>query len=190
HPPIGNLLVDPGYFTRCSPTVSDGMFAEPIKTWRELAAGAFIAMRFAADLRRGLDPGKDRALRRSLVSISNKWLSDGGVTVQLVDAAPNHRWPSGVEFRLSVGVGLYGVLAAQLAMAVTLSRTVYVCAECGKLFTPEPSHRPRTGRRAFCRQCGRLAAVRHAMRDMRHPSQGTQELLVEETPTPKERGGP
>jgi hypothetical protein len=182
HPPVGNPFADPGAFlTRCAPTVSKvGMYTEQIKLWRDFAARAFVALRLAATLRRSPNPGTDKAHRQILVQTANKWLSNGSVTVRLVDRARDRRWPEGVEFRLSVGAGLYGVLAAQLAMALTLSRQFYVCAECGRLFTPDPSHRPRTGRRAFCLQCGRPAAVRHAMRDMRQrpPHQtGAQELI-------------
>lgn len=181
HQRVGNLLIDPsGCFTRCMPTVAGGMFAEPVKAWRELAARAFNAMRLAASLRRETDPEMDRTSRRLLVQIVNKWVSDGGVTVRFVDTALDRRWPEGVELGFSTGGDLYGVLAAQLAMAITLSRQLYVCAECGRLFTPDPIHRPRTGRRAFCLQCGRPAAVRHAMRDMRRQKK-TEKLSVDET---------
>ena len=169
HSPIDDPADPSSYFTRCLPTVVGEMFAEPIERWRELATSAFLIMRFAADLRRAFDLQTDRSSRRTLIQVANKWLSKGRVTVELVDAAPDQNWPAGIEFRLSAGIGLYGALAAQLAMAITLSRQFYVCAECGKIFTPEPKHRPRTGRRAFCQKCGHAAAVRHAMRDMRRP---------------------
>jgi hypothetical protein len=119
------------------PSISRDRFVEPVKVWRGLAQSAFVAMRFAAALRRSRDAGSEPDNRRTLIKIASRWLANGSVGVYLADCAPEQRWPAGVEFRLSPGVGLYGVLVAQLALAVTLSRLLYVCAECGKLFTPK-----------------------------------------------------
>jgi DNA-directed RNA polymerase subunit RPC12/RpoP len=65
------------------------------------------------------------------------------------------------------GVGYEGQLAsaiARQAFAYVLgAREVTICAECGRQFESERIRNP--GRRAFCPDCGRAAAMRAASRD-------------------------
>jgi hypothetical protein len=78
---------------------------------------------------------------------------------------------SGVlENRISVslgGGGLRGALCAEMLLEIQgREREMVKCASCMGWFRPDRSH---GARRAFCSgpQCGRQAAVRFSMRDMR-----------------------
>jgi DNA-directed RNA polymerase subunit RPC12/RpoP len=53
---------------------------------------------------------------------------------------------------------LYDVLAFQLALAITCSEGLLVCAACNQPFVR--ASKPVPGRQVFCRSCGHRAAVR------------------------------
>src|SRR5215471_11474344 len=75
----------------------------------------------------------------------------------------------GVQFRRRSSVGLYGVLAAHLSSAVTLSRQLYVCAEMRKFSRHSGTINHHAGKRVFCDECkgGTRVGDETRMRDLR-----------------------
>ena len=65
------------------------------------------------------------------------------------------------------GIGLWGVIARQLAFRCSNGRPMAVCAGCNRLF--EPKRKPRAGSRSWCSRpgCGTTARWRAAKRDER-----------------------
>jgi len=65
---------------------------------------------------------------------------------------------------------LLGDIGMQLATAICGGHDLAVCDECGKPFTP--SRRRAASRRAFCSDCGKSAAQKHASRAYRARRRG------------------
>lgn len=63
-------------------------------------------------------------------------------------------------------LGLFGVLALQLATEVATARALYVCAGCGTPYA-RLKRLPKPGQRNFCDECGTKVATRLAMREWR-----------------------
>lgn len=162
----------------------DGWFYEPLEAWRRFSREALALLNVAAMLHHGR-PGasedwaviyaraektehrwwegsKKRWLsfeRAELVKKINEWLAMGNVrpsfgwhgpgsvtSIHLAAAEPAH--------------GLFGALAVQLMLAVARSDGLAICSACGSSYFPR--RRPSAGRRHYCENCGRGAAVRHA----------------------------
>jgi len=63
-------------------------------------------------------------------------------------------------------VFLFGIIALQLAYAITGAQDTLVCYHCARFYTPK--NKPRTGSRNFCSGCRRLGKPQlYAMRDLR-----------------------
>ena len=92
----------------------------------------------------------ERARVRSVV---NEWLYTGGV----VPALEWRRETPDVELQSN---GLFGALAIQLLMAIGRTEKLFICTSCGVPYVPK--RRPARGRRHYCENCGRRAAVRDA----------------------------
>jgi DNA-directed RNA polymerase subunit RPC12/RpoP len=84
-----------------------------------------------------------------------------------------------VEMRLApdmVQSALFAVLASELLAAVVRAKAFYTCSNCGKWFSPESlKHKPRTGKRRYCPECGIQAAWRDAKRRERAKRTGSDD---------------
>lgn len=102
-------------------------------------------------------------MRSQVAGVVTSWLYAVGVGVGV-------RWPQGRPFgELSMVGGSGGCLSAillQLALTMTRTESVLICAGCGLPFTPR--RLPREGQRAFCDAC-RASGVpqKLATRDLR-----------------------
>jgi hypothetical protein len=159
---------------------------EPLARWRLYARRARAVLTIAMGLdrdeqdRRGLaaawqalpdwggdewDPAKQSAAldRFNLGNeVKTTWLMHGGVK-------PGIGWRDD-ELRIVLrGFGLYGALAAQLALAVGKAGELYECSGCDQLYGRDPEgRRPQKGRRNYCPACrARGLPVRDAARDYR-----------------------
>jgi hypothetical protein len=65
---------------------------------------------------------------------------------------------------------LFSGLVLQLVSAVCGSSGFAVCSSCGNLYSP--ARQPNTSTRHYCGHCGRRAAVRDAVRDLRNRRRG------------------
>src|SRR5205823_2591345 len=102
-----------------------------------------------------------RAARRSLLEqLADEWLVRGSVT----PALSWERFDPRAQLRVN---DLFGVIAAQLLLAISSDRGVAICAspECGRAFALD--RLPIIGQRTFCPTCGVRAAWREAKRDQR-----------------------
>ncbi len=147
---------------------------EPIAAWRELADRATRTLRLAAQLRNNREVGTFSDARDDLINRINWWLElGGGLKLALAesdaesDDEVKEQWPSGLEVQIDHRGFLIGILAAQIWMAATAADGMMTCAACARPFFEGPAKRPRTGRRAFCKDCGPKAAARFASRDYR-----------------------
>jgi len=91
--------------------------------------------------------------RRLLALVLEGWLARTGVQPAMY--ADGDR----LSVRLD-GYGLFGALAIQLLFNVCRTDGLAVCTSCGTPYVPSP--KPRADRNAYCRECGRRAAIRDA----------------------------
>ncbi len=151
---------------------------EPLPRWRELAAQANALLRIAADLPTSDDPQAQRTELAALLrhkedwkvlghrvpkvprsrsvqparpsamvaGIISQWLAWGGVR-------PVVAWPA-ARPRMELWLGsFFGALALDLAFAVTGTRGVAFCAECGRPFIPGRRIAATDKRAHFCDAC-------------------------------------
>ena len=76
---------------------------------------------------------------------------------------------------LQVGLSLFGALTVQL-LAATTGAGFAICSACGRAFVPL-RRKPAYGRRRYCTDCGRAAAVRDAKADQRARERGKNTRL-------------
>jgi len=133
------------------------LYWEPISVWRDFS-------RQANEIISVMAPGLNLApaggwLPLPPLSTLNEWLAMTGVrpVVDWINGRLRLRWG---------GVGVFGVLALQLALRVTKERGLALCAGCGRPFTPQ-RRRPRAGENHYCEDCGRVQAQRDASRRYR-----------------------
>ena len=79
-------------------------------------------------------------------------LHDSGMTVDLV-------FQDAVTDKAGVGLSVFGALTVQF-LSVTTGAGFAICSSCGRAYAPK--RRPSVGRRRYCPDCGRKAAVRDA----------------------------
>ena len=142
---------------------------EPIAAWRALASKATGTLQLAAQLRNNREIGTYYEARDDLIDRINWWLElGGGLKLVLAESDKvKEQWPSGLEVQIDHRGFLINILAAQIWMAATATDGMMTCAACARPFFAGPAKRPRTGRRAFCEDCGHKAAARFAARDYR-----------------------
>jgi hypothetical protein len=86
------------------------------------------------------------------------WLEMGAVRPRFV-------WPDlGPQVNL-VAPNLFGNLAVQLLVTISMTKAFLACTECGRAYIP--SREPKPGERNYCPKCGRRAANRRTQRERR-----------------------
>lgn len=145
---------------------------EPLSYWTFYADKFRTLLKVTANARAGTDVG-DTADWIVLHSPEPSWsLPPEAVTVPTLDGAPLFlgsefhfyaslgdcrpvlTWHAGAEPRVELGgFGLFGALAWQILLAATGSPGLAFCEECRAPFR-------RDGRRKYCEDCGRPAALR------------------------------
>jgi DNA-directed RNA polymerase subunit RPC12/RpoP len=108
-----------------------------------------------------LEPNDAQDARDTIGFAVELWLALGNVR-------PSLRWTGdAVQFGFDPGrLGLFGVLALQLATEVASARALYVCDNCGKPYA-RIRRLPKPGQRNFCPECGQKAAALWASRRYR-----------------------
>jgi hypothetical protein len=95
----------------------------------------------------------------SLSSAVNEWLFIANVRPE------SSLTENGLTFNFGIYGSLFGALASQLLLAVTRTRGIAFCSDCGKLYTPK--FPVRSGKNHFCSDCGKPGAWRLASRKKR-----------------------
>jgi hypothetical protein len=95
----------------------------------------------------------------SLSTVVNEWLF-------VANVRPELRW-SGDRLTVSFGIygSLFGALASQLMLAVSRTRGIAFCSDCGQLYTPKSN--VRSEKKHYCLGCGRRGAMRQASKKYR-----------------------
>ncbi len=162
-----------GYFDFLDRDRSEGLAAracwEPVEVWWRFARQARAMLDIAAHLHQDQrpraeswrtlwasslgwtegepEPWKDwdsEDARRELADPLNMWLALGV-------APPLLRWEGSGPPAVLLGGGLFGTLAVQLMSAVTRTRGLSLCSECGDPYPPE--RQPRAGEKNYCQEC-------------------------------------
>lgn len=149
---------------------------ESIESWRCLSAFVGALLRVAGSLHTGRfgDPGDwgvlvgdywwDREttpphlLKHVLAQIIDALLQVAGVRVRFT-------WVVGPPEVVFTTHSLMAALAVQVSLAATQRDGFAICSGCQRFYIP--SRRPSSGRRNYCQECGRPAALRDAQRDRR-----------------------
>lgn len=98
--------------------------------------------------------------RIHLAHLVNEWLTIGNVR-------PRVRWDYDHELpRFELTGGTFGLLAAQMMVAISRSHGVAVCSGCGSPYE-RLARRPKPGQRNFCPGCRKRVAPRVQKRDWR-----------------------
>lgn len=130
---------------------------------RQLGAAADWALVYERTGREG-PPGQGilEAERFALTLVVNEWLVLGSVR-------PQFHWDSGRTTMPAItlgGGGLFGALAVQLMLAVSMTDGLALCSACGAPFVP--TRRPRPDERHYCPTCREAGRPqRDAARDHR-----------------------
>jgi hypothetical protein len=147
--------------------LASGRAWEPLGPWYMLAQNAREILEGAADVHYRRISGEDAwFMRHTVEEEASEWLKAAAVT-------PSLRWPEGdpAPYVTLTEGGLFGVLAIQLAAALTSPLGIYRCTTCGFPFTP--AHRKRRmDQRRYCPSCSMdasLAAKRRWWRENRSP---------------------
>ena len=101
--------------------------------------------------------------KRLLIYLVNRWLALGNVR-------PILKSEGGRDF-ITFDTNLFGVLAAQLMMAVSSTNGLGFCSGCGMPYAP-PRRQPKFSQRNYCEECGKKAAWRDAKADQRRRERG------------------
>ncbi len=172
---------------RCLPEgdAGAGVYLEPVAAWRGLINEASMIVRTVAQLLSAEPLSSVAPKERERVHLERlrKWTrvhrdtqhwitrSAAGWAVYEFPSpgvSDSAEWVMQNPRRLQLTADLpmlYDVLAFQLALAITRSEGLFVCAACNQPFVR--ASRPEPGRRVFCRSCGRRAAMRFLMRKRR-----------------------
>jgi len=171
---------------------------ESLASWREYAAQGRATLSLAANIHQEKlghledwdkftgylivvesirnSESKKRAVREEqwlLGQVINDWLRWGTV-------APKFEWDAGTPRLTLSGTWLAGALALQLAMAVSQTKGLAFCSNCGRGYVP--SRRPRVNARNYCQDCGRSAAMRHASRNYRQSQEAKSQMSARGKP--------
>lgn len=153
------------------------MGSEPLSEWHSRARQAVAMLRAAEALNAGkpipedadrlllFDPSllpfdvpPEIAARRGLIMTLESWLKKANVRLGLQWGKPG---PEAVIRADS----LLGALAIQLLLAISQRAALVTCSGCGRFYFPKK--RPQSGKRHYCDECGRTAALRDAQRERR-----------------------
>ena len=126
-----------------------------LKEWPTLSAKARLEI--AANFLQGRTNGFIRACRlRPALTFGPSW-PPSRVTMAFQDATADHP--------LQFGLSLFGALTVSL-LAASNGAGFAVCSACGGVFVPR-RRQPAFGKRRYCGQCGRKAALKDAKADYR-----------------------
>lgn len=171
----------------CVPGIEPDSGAESVQEWLDLANQFRALLQLCTGVRDGdsnifespawdvvnawpvsADPENDgpdfKQARPTLANLINNFLEIGGVRLQVLwpgtKNEPDLAYPSGE-------LGLFGVLALQLAMLVTRTDGIYECSGCCELY-PRKARKPKPGQNNWCPIC-KADGVDHRnlMREMR-----------------------
>lgn len=178
-----------GCHARSEPDAGAVRYYESVATWRHFSRQAFSVLNVASRLHLGEPgppedweaifersgrPGPAPWWQQSADSVPFEqfmlaescvvpWLAIGNVHIAF-------SWIQPAPTMTLQGAGLFGALAAQLALAVGRSEGLAVCRACGAPYAPR--RRPTPSRRNYCSACGLKAASRDANRDYRRKRRG------------------
>lgn len=141
--------------------------------WQKLAAGSEGGYRRIALL-----PRKDRlfAARQRLAQATNRWLLLG-------DPRPRFQWEA-ARPTLVIEAGTFGLLALQLAAAMSGTAGLAVCSGCARTYERK-GRKAQAGRRNYCEEC-RSAGVpdreRHRFeRERLHEKRAREKKVAQQT---------
>jgi hypothetical protein len=181
-----------GHITRwpieglCTPVGGPVEYKERTEKWRFFSRGFRAVLRISAALHEG-KPGDNEdwqnalSLPRAAIRSSNPWEHIAGIINLLMSWSAVHPYWSAnsdgtmkIVFISSVHESaLFTTLLTELLFAITKTRGVLVCSDCGRLFLPKQP--ARTGVRRFCGSCGLRAAWRAASKAYRSRRGGEKE---------------
>jgi hypothetical protein len=159
---------------------------EPLSAWRTWANKAFQILVDTADLinapplsRFAVSERRKESAERSskwnrVIRGAQDWLNQSAVSWTLLISTGSPKdlnlseQVSALPRRLQLAADcpmLFDVLAFQLAQTVTRSEGLYVCDGCNQPFFR--AWRASTGKRVFCRDCGKTVRMRDYMREKR-----------------------
>lgn len=95
-------------------------------------------------------PSRVTAARSLVVSVCNRWLTEGEARL-ILNWPPHQARPELTIGAPVADAGVFCALGIQLSLACARSDGVAVCDGCGALHSP--SRQPRPGQRTFCARC-------------------------------------